>query len=69
VLQAWGATRATTVTYLIPVVGVTVGVVFLGEDLTWRLFVGGLLIIVGVATVNLRPWHRLQLQARRGATD
>lgn len=54
VLQAWGATRTTLVTYLIPVVGVTVGVLFLGERLHWQILVGGLLILSGVGTVNLQ---------------
>jgi drug/metabolite transporter (DMT)-like permease len=54
VLQAWGATRTTLVTYLIPVVGVTAGVLFLGEELHWQVIVGGLLILSGVGTVNLQ---------------
>jgi drug/metabolite transporter (DMT)-like permease len=55
VLQAWDATRTTLVTYVIPVVGVTAGVLFLGETIDWRVLVGGLLILSGVATVNWRP--------------
>lgn len=55
VLQQWGATRTTLVTYLIPVVGVTAGVLFLGETLDWRLLAGGALILGGIGTVNLRP--------------
>jgi len=54
VLQAWGATRTTLVTYLIPVVGVTAGVLFLGEELHWQIVAGGLLILSGVGTVNLQ---------------
>jgi drug/metabolite transporter (DMT)-like permease len=54
VLQNWGATRATLVTYLLPVVGVTAGVLFLSETLDWRLVVGGLLILSGVGVVNWR---------------
>ena len=55
VLQEWGATRTTLVTYLIPVVGVTAGVLFLGEALDWRLLAGGALILGGIGAVNLRP--------------
>jgi len=55
VLQAWGATRTTLVTYLLPVVGVSAGVIFLSELLDWRLLVGGLFILSGVAVVNWRP--------------
>lgn len=55
VLQAWGATRTTLVTYLIPVVGVTAGVLFLGESLDWRLLAGGALILGGIGAVNRGP--------------
>jgi drug/metabolite transporter (DMT)-like permease len=55
VLQAWGATQTTLVTYLLPVVGVSAGVIFLGEWVDWRLLVGGLLILSGVWVVNWRP--------------
>lgn len=54
VLQAWGATQTTLVTYLIPIVGVAAGVVFLDEQLHWQIVAGGLLILSGVGTVNLR---------------
>lgn len=49
-----GATQASLVTYLIPVVAVIVGVVVLDEPLTWRLPVGGVLTIVGIAAVTSR---------------
>lgn len=55
ILQEWGATRTVLVTYVVPVVGVAAGVVFLAEQLDWRIFVGGLLILSGVAAVNWRP--------------
>ena len=54
-IQAWGPTRSTLVTYVMPVVAVLLGVLFLGEKPTWQLVAGGLLIIVGVAAVNYRP--------------
>lgn len=38
----------------LPVVGVTAGVVALGEPLTWALVGGGLLTVVGVAIIVLR---------------
>lgn len=55
VLQEWGATRTTLVTYVVPIVGVAAGVLFLREQLDWRMFVGGLLILSGVGAVNWRP--------------
>lgn len=48
-IQAWGATKASTVTYLIPVVGVLLGIVLLGERLSWNEPVGALLVIAGIA--------------------
>jgi drug/metabolite transporter (DMT)-like permease len=55
VLQQWGATRTTLVTYLVPAVGLAAGVLILNEPLDWRLIAGGALILSGVGTVNLRP--------------
>jgi drug/metabolite transporter (DMT)-like permease len=55
VLQEWGATRATMVTYLIPVVGLVLGVAILDEALSWRLAAGGFLTVGGMVLVNLNP--------------
>jgi drug/metabolite transporter (DMT)-like permease len=50
-----GPTRATLVTYLFPVGGVLLGVLFLKEQLSWQLVVGTVLIIASLAVVNYRP--------------
>jgi drug/metabolite transporter (DMT)-like permease len=42
------------VTYVFPVVGVALGVIFLGERMDWNLFVGGGMIVGGIAVVNSR---------------
>lgn len=47
-VRAWGAARASTVTYLTPVVGVTFGALFLGEGVHWNEPVGGLIVILGI---------------------
>lgn len=47
-----GPTRATLVTYLLPLGGVILGVVFLRENLTWQLLAGAALIISSIAVVN-----------------
>ena len=47
-----GATRAAAVTYLIPVVAVTVGVVFLHEPFSLRLVFGGLLTVGGIVVLG-----------------
>jgi drug/metabolite transporter (DMT)-like permease len=49
----WGP-RASMVTYAMPPVGVTLGVVFLGEHLDWRLLAGGILILLGILLVQGR---------------
>ncbi len=47
-----GPTVASTVTYLVPVVAVTVGVVFLREDFHLRLVAGGILTVAGIVLLN-----------------
>ncbi len=53
-MRSWGPTRVSLLTYVLPVVAVTLGVVFLGETLRWQLVAGGLLVLAGIAVVNLR---------------
>lgn len=53
-INAVGATRASVVTQLIPVVAVTIGVVFLGEPFRWRLVIGGGLTLLGIAVLHDR---------------
>jgi drug/metabolite transporter (DMT)-like permease len=48
------ATVAAMVTYLFPVVGVTLGVIFLGEVLDARLLIGTALVLAGIVVVSLR---------------
>jgi len=47
-----GPTRASMVTYLFPLGGVILGVLFLNETLSWQLVTGSLCIILGIAVVN-----------------
>lgn len=54
VLRAWGATAASTVTYVTPVVGVVLGIVVLGEQLSWNQPVGALVVIVGILFTQQR---------------
>jgi drug/metabolite transporter (DMT)-like permease len=53
-LHSVGPTRATMVTYVFPVVGVILGVVFLNELADWHLVVGAMLVALGIAVVNIR---------------
>ncbi len=52
VVRELGPTRASLVGYLIPVVGVTGGVVVLGEPFHLRVVAGGLVILLAVTLVN-----------------
>ncbi|MEO8247506.1 MAG: EamA family transporter [Chloroflexota bacterium] len=49
-----GATLATMVTYLFPVVGVGLGTIFLGELLDPRMIIGTILVLAGIVVVGLR---------------
>lgn len=57
-----GATTASSVTYLTPVVAALVGVAFLGEKLTWNQPVGALIVLTGVAISqgHLTPRHKVK---------
>ena len=61
------ATVATMVTYLFPVVGVTLGVIFLHELLDARLAIGTGLVVVGIVVVSLRYDQVVSLVTRRGS--
>jgi drug/metabolite transporter (DMT)-like permease len=50
-----GPTRTTMVTYLFPLGGVILGVVFLNERLSWQLLAGATLIILSLAVANMQP--------------
>jgi drug/metabolite transporter (DMT)-like permease len=60
IIQSWGASRATLVTYVVPGIGLVLGAVFLGEHIDWRIIAGALLVILGVglASVAKRPTAR-----------
>jgi drug/metabolite transporter (DMT)-like permease len=49
-----GPTRTTMVTYIFPLGGVILGVLFLQEQLSWQVLVGGALIIASLAVANWR---------------
>lgn len=50
-----GPTRSTMITYLFPLGGVTLGVIFLNETLTWEIVTGAILIIASLAIANWNP--------------
>ena len=70
-LRRAGATFTSTVTYCLPVVSIALGVVVLGERLTWNAPLGAAIIIAGaVLTRSTRPAPAVTvcraLQATRG---
>ncbi len=54
-LHEIGPTRTSLVTYLFPVGGVILGVLFLDEQLSWQLLAGTALIIGSLFVVNYKP--------------
>ncbi|WP_245600782.1 DMT family transporter [Streptomyces sulphureus] len=54
VVAAWGAANAAAVTYLAPVVGVALGVVLLGEPVSWNQVAGAVLVMLGIVLTRRR---------------
>ena len=54
VVAGWGATNASTVTYLTPIVGVGLGGVVLGELPSWNEPVGAVIVLLGMALLQTR---------------
>lgn len=57
-IERWGATRTTLVTYVIPVVAIALGFAFLGERLRPLELAGAVLILGGVVLVNANVGQR-----------
>lgn len=67
-LRAWGPTRASTVTYITPVVGVALGILILGETVTWNEPVGALAVFTGILLAQDRlRLRRVTRPGERGA--
>ncbi len=54
VMEIAGSAIASSVTYLTPVVAVTVGIIFLGEHITWNEPVGAAVVLLGAAIAQER---------------
>jgi drug/metabolite transporter (DMT)-like permease len=57
-LSRWGATRTSMVAYLLPVVGIALGVLVRHETVTLLTVLGAGMVIGGVALANSRYGHR-----------
>lgn len=64
-----GPTRTSMVTYLFPLGGVTLGVIFLHEQLTWQLITGAILIVSSLAVANWQPTRSPILGKTKEATN
>jgi drug/metabolite transporter (DMT)-like permease len=54
-INAWGPTRASLVTYVFPVIGLILGILIRNEQAVWRLMAGSALVLAGIVVVNLMP--------------
>jgi len=59
-LHEIGPTRTGMVTYIFPLGGVILGVIFLDEQLSWQLAIGALLIISSILVVNWQSKKRVK---------
>lgn len=51
-INIWGASRTSLVTYLYPIMGLTLGFLFLNEIPDWRVLAGFVLVFSGIVIVN-----------------
>jgi drug/metabolite transporter (DMT)-like permease len=61
-IQRFGATASSVTAYVIPIVAMIGGVLFLGETVTGGMIVGMVFIVAGVALINQRT-RRVAQQA------
>jgi drug/metabolite transporter (DMT)-like permease len=69
IIGRWGATRATLITYVMPVVAIILGFIVLGERLQVIEVVGAALIISGVVLVNANIGRRRTTTTQDVTTD
>lgn len=59
-LQRYEVSQITPLTLLAPLFTVVFGVILLGETLTWRIVIGAVVTLVGVAIISMRQPTRVQ---------
>jgi drug/metabolite transporter (DMT)-like permease len=64
VLRAWGAQRTASISYLLPVISVALGVAVLGERLQWLTVAGGVVVVVGVLAGRGSAHQPVSVEAR-----
>lgn len=63
VIDVAGATVAASSTYVIPLVSTTLGVIALGEEVTWYEPVGAVIVLLGVALTQHAATRRARFEA------
>lgn len=58
-MQRYEVSKITPLTLISPLFTVVFGVILLGEELTWRIVVGGAITLVGVVIISLREPERV----------
>lgn len=53
VLEHWGASRYTLVTYVLPVIGLALGAIFLHEVIDWHIIAGSALVLGGIVLASV----------------
>jgi drug/metabolite transporter (DMT)-like permease len=53
VLEHWGASRYTLVTYVLPIIGLTLGAVFVQEAIDWHIIAGSVLVLGGIVLASI----------------
>ena len=68
-VQQLGAGRASMVTYVVPAVGLLLGVLVLSDPLDWQIILGGALVFSGIAVVNISINALRRMASRAGAVE
>jgi drug/metabolite transporter (DMT)-like permease len=55
IVRELGALRASMVTYVVPIIGLTLGVLARDEIVTWVMVVGAITIMTGIIIINVKP--------------
>ncbi len=69
IIRVSGATVASTVTYFLPIVSIAIGIVGLGEHLSWNAPVGAAVIIAGALWSRSEPVRRAEPQLAARASS
>ncbi len=69
IIQSWGASRATLVTYVVPAIALVLGAIFLNEVVDSRILAGSALIILGVGLASVVQIPRRDISTSKSAHE